>query len=82
MAHIKKENIYNANVKINRIADLIDFKTNSIIRVTIRTRAEAEELIREGVAVYEKIIETPNDRRYVHHYCEVKLSDLAKIALK
>ena len=82
MAHIKKENLYNANININRVFDLRDFSTDLIIRIPVRTRQEADELLREGVAIYEKIAETRNGGTYKHYYCQVLLSDLAKVALK
>lgn len=82
MAHIKKENIYNANVRINKVADIRDFNSNLIVRVKIRSKAEADELLRENVTIYEKIVETPNGGVYKQYYCEVLLSDLAKVALK
>jgi hypothetical protein len=81
MAHIKKENLYNANTQINRIFDLRDFNSNIIVRVPVRTKAEADELLREGVTIYEKIVETPHGM-IKHYYCQVLLSDLAKVAIK
>lgn len=82
MAHIKKENLYNANIHINKISDLRDFNSNIIVRVPVRTKAEADELLREGVTIYEKIVETPHSGMIKHYYCQVLLSDLAKFALK
>lgn len=82
MVHIKKENLYNANISINRISDLRDFNSNIIVRVPVRTKTEADELLREGVAIYEKITENPNGGMFKHYYCEVLLNDLVKVALK
>lgn len=82
MAHITKESIFNANVRINKISDIRDFNSDPVIRIPVRTRQEADTLLNEGVAIYEKIVESPNGGHYKHYYCEVLLSDLAKVALK
>ena len=78
----RKENLYNANVTINRIADLSDFTTDSIVRVPIHTKAQAKELLNAGVAIYEKVVELPNGAMHKHYYCEVLLSNLCEVALK
>lgn len=80
MAH--KQNLYNASVKINRIADLSDFNGDSVIRVPVNTKAEANELLRAGAAIYEKVVELPNGAMHKRYYCTVLLSDLCKVALK
>jgi hypothetical protein len=76
------ETIFNANICINKISDVRDFNSDMLIRVPVRTRQEVEILLQEGVSVYEKITETPHGGRHKQYYCEVWLSDLAKVAHK
>jgi hypothetical protein len=70
--------VFKAETTIKRVAKA-EIGFCPIIRVPIRTQAEADAYMREGVAIYEKTTKTPNGEcRY--YFVEVSLYDLAKVA--
>lgn len=75
-----KLEIFNAHVTINRV-NKVEIGFCPIIRVPIRSQAEADEYLRQGVAIYEKTAKTPNGEHH-YYFVEVCLYDLAKVARK
>ena len=53
-----------------------------IVRVPIRSEEEANIYLREGVAVYEKVRQLPNNCFHKQYFIEVSVEELAKIANK
>lgn len=71
---------YNAQITINKV-NKVEIGFCPIIRVPIRTQAEADEYMRQGVAIYEKTTKTPHGE-YHFYFIEVSVDDLATVARK
>ena len=72
--------VFNAHTTIKRV-NKIEMGLCPIIRVPIRSQAEADEYMRQGVALFEKTVKTPC-REYSYYFIEVSVYDLAKVARK
>lgn len=75
-----KFDVFNAEIKITRVHKA-EIGFCPIVRVPIRTQAEADEYMQQGVAIFEKKIKTPNGER-CYCFIEVSVYDLAKVARK
>lgn len=71
---------YSAKITINKV-DKINIGFCPIIRVPVRNQMEAEEYMKQGAAIYEKIVEKENGK-FSYYFIEVSVYDLAKIARK
>lgn len=70
-------NVHTTVTKVNKV----EIGFCPIVRVPIRNQQEADEYLRQGAAVYEKVTKTPHgERRY--YFIEVCVYDLAKVARK
>lgn len=75
-----KFEVYKAEVSITRVKKA-EVGFCPIVRIPIRTQQEADEYMRQGAAIYEKVTQTQHgEHRYL--FVEVNLYDLAKIARK
>ena len=72
---------YSAKVTINKV-DKVDLGFCPIIRVPIRNKMEADEYMKQGVAIYEKIVEKEDGRHFKYYFVEVSVYDLAQVARK
>lgn len=72
---------YSAKVTINKV-DKINMGFCPIIRVPVRNQMEAEEYMKQGAAIYEKIVEKENGSKFRYYFIEVDIYDLAKVARK
>lgn len=73
-----KFEVFNAHTTIKRV-NKIEMGFCPIIRVPIRSQAEADEYMRQGVAMFEKTVKTPRGE-HSYYFIEVSLYDLAKVA--
>lgn len=75
-----KFEVYKSEVTITRV-EKVEVGFCPIVRIPIRTQQEADEYMRQGVAIFEK---TTKNRHGECRYCfiEVNLYDLAKVARK
>lgn len=75
-----KFEVYKSEVSVTRVRK-VEIGFCPIVRIPIHTQQEADEYMRQGVAIYEKVTKTQHGE---HRYCfiEVNLYDLAKVARK
>ena len=77
---MKNNEIYNAGIKITEV-NKAEIGFCPIIRVPIHSQIEVDEYTKQGVAIYQKEIKTPNGYRSFY-FVEVSVYDLAKVARK
>jgi hypothetical protein len=75
-----KFEVYNAEVTITKV-NRAEIGFCPIIRVPIHNQMEADEYAKQGVAIYQKEIKTPNGYRSFY-FVEVSVYDLATVARK
>lgn len=74
------KNHFNIQTSITKV-EKVELPFHPIIRIPIRTQAEADEYMRQGVGIYEKTTKTPNGK-HSYYFIEVSVYDLAKVARK
>lgn len=60
----------------------VDIPFESVVRIPIRTRREADLYLSKGVAIYHQETTLPNGVARSFYYIEVEISALAEVALK
>lgn len=75
-----KFEVYKSEVSITRVRKA-EVGFCPIVRIIIHSQQEADEYMRQGAAIYEKVTKTQHgEHRYF--FVEVSLYDLAKVARK
>lgn len=60
----------------------VDIPFESVVRIPIRTRKEADLYLSKGVAIYHQETTLPNGAARSYYYIEVEISALAEVARK
>lgn len=77
---INKFECYNAQITINKV-NKVELGFYPIVRIPIRNQQEADEYMRQGVAIYEKRTKTSKGE-HSYYFIEVNVYDLAQVARK
>lgn len=75
-----KQFVYKNTTTINKV-DKVELPFYPIVRVIVHNQQEADEYLQQGVAIYEKIVETESGK-HSYYFIEVSVRELAKVARK